>query len=518
MHEQRRGHVFHGVTIGGSNNRVHLGDHITGDPDAAQHSAVDRVRDLLFLTEPQDDRAGLLVAKAGIVDGTCEWILEHEKFLRWSTLADDDEPDGDESALPGLWVSGGPGKGKTMLAIYVSQILERDYADVTDRRLLYYFCAHNDDKRNTPVTVLRSWARQLLHDEPDLVQHVLPDLQGPAVQTHTLTNLDTLWRIFSTLVAKSSRQAVFCVLDGLDECVMQLDHFLAHVHACLRSGVPGVRRKLRLIVFSRETQTCTFDERGGFDRINLDSDAYPHVQHSILLFILSRVVPFVWDDSNGLDELKVRLMPFLMRSTVQTFIWIGYVANELQRCQSEAQIQELLTGVPRGLDGTYERMVDQVYQADLERCRRTKADLAEVTRSTRQLLQWVVLVRRPLTLLEVAVIFKIAPGDVERVEETVRERIRNYGHLFQVSNGRVELLHKSAGDFLTRGAPFSQEHLEQYRVRTEAAHKAITTFCLELLQVNLTQHPCLGIEEAGTLSILNSVPLLKYAILYWPEH
>lgn len=156
LHEQRRGHAFHNVRIGGSNNRVHLGDHIPGNHDAPRQSAVDLARGLLFLTEPQDDRAGLLIAKAGIVDGTCEWILEHPKLLLWSTLTD-----GDENTLPGLWVSGAPGKGKTMLAIYVSQILERDYAGLTDRTLLYYFCAHNDDKRNTPVTILRSWVRQL---------------------------------------------------------------------------------------------------------------------------------------------------------------------------------------------------------------------------------------------------------------------------------------------------------------------------------------------------------------------
>ena len=514
MHEKRRGHAFHRATIGGSNNRVHLGDHITGTLDGPRQSAVDRARDALFLTEPQDDRAGLLVAKAGIVDGTCEWILKHEKFLRWSTLADDDE-----SALPGLWVSGGPGKGKTMLAIYVSQILERDYAGLADRTLLYYFCAHNDDKRNTPVTILRSWTRQLLHDEPDLVHHVLPDSQGPAAQTHTLTNLDTLWRIFATLVAKSSKEAVFCVLDGLDECDTQLDHFLSQVQAYFRDDIPRGSGKLRLIVFSRDTQTCSLGKQNGFDRINLDSDADQHVQNAIRLFIQSRVVPVASDNGGGTEGLTAALSPFVRHPTEQTFIWIGYVANELQGCRSQAEIEQVLEGVPRELDAIYERMVEHVYQADQERCRRPNTDPEKVTGATKKILQWVALARRPLTLMEAAVILDIKKADNDsQTKERVRGRIRQYGHLLQVNDDKVQLLHKSAGDYLTRGAPFVQGHLEQYRVRTQAAHKAIATSCLELLQLGMTWNPFLGIEEAGASSILNSVPLLNYAILYWPEH
>ena len=60
----------------------------------------------LFLTDPLGDRDRLLRQKGAGVEGTCEWIDSNETYLSWSRS---------QSSL--LWVSGGPGKGKTMLSL-----------------------------------------------------------------------------------------------------------------------------------------------------------------------------------------------------------------------------------------------------------------------------------------------------------------------------------------------------------------------------------------------------------------
>jgi hypothetical protein len=509
---QHRGHIFKNLTIGGTNNRVHLGDHINHGYPA--ENPANRARDLLFLTDHRDDRAGLLTAKGAILEGTCEWILEQEKFRRWARRP----PVDDDDALPGLWISGGPGKGKTMLAIYISEILENHFAAFPDQSLLYFFCAHNDNKRNTPVTILRSWVRQLLGDEPGLINHVLSDFQGPVIENHTVTNLDTLWRVFSTLVARSSRNGIFCVLDGLDECEIQLDHFVAQVLACFQCDVPGVSEKLRLLIFSRETQLCNFRERDGFGRINLDLDADAQVKHAISLFVENTIMEFAMEINCTLEWLIEIWRKILQRPLGDTFIWIGYAANELRRCQSEVQVEEVLRSIPLDLDEVYERMIEQIYQGDQKQCCRRDKPAGEVTRATQLLLQWVVVARRPLFLKEVAVILGITPTDEGHDEEIAKERIKDYGHLFQINGGKVELLHKSAGDYLSRGAPYSQNHLEQYRVDTENAHYAIARFCLELLRVNFNTHSSIGSKDAQPLAILKTVPLMEYAVLYWPEH
>jgi polynucleotide 5'-kinase involved in rRNA processing len=69
----------------------------------------------LFLTDPEMDRASLVSVKGDRVSGTCEWIRRDDKYNCWRT--------GDERLL---WVSGGPGKGKTILSIFLTQDLEKE--------------------------------------------------------------------------------------------------------------------------------------------------------------------------------------------------------------------------------------------------------------------------------------------------------------------------------------------------------------------------------------------------------
>ena len=96
----------------------------------------------LFLTDPRDDREQLIQAKGSRVDGTCEWIKSNELYNSWL-----------HSHSQLLWISGGPGKGKTMLSIFLAEELERSAKQ--NVLFLQYFCDNKDEKRKTAVTVVR---------------------------------------------------------------------------------------------------------------------------------------------------------------------------------------------------------------------------------------------------------------------------------------------------------------------------------------------------------------------------
>ena len=76
-------------------------------PKLTLRPSVDLINDLekhrnsLVITNPVDDRAKL----GQRVQGTCEWISKDEAFQSWLH--------GDSRIL---WVSGSPGKGKTMIS------------------------------------------------------------------------------------------------------------------------------------------------------------------------------------------------------------------------------------------------------------------------------------------------------------------------------------------------------------------------------------------------------------------
>src|ERR1700712_2856456 len=71
-------------------------------------------RNELYLTDPHTDRESLISAKGHRARGTCEWIRDNENYQSWLSGS---------SQL--LWILGGPGKGKTMMSIFLTEELER---------------------------------------------------------------------------------------------------------------------------------------------------------------------------------------------------------------------------------------------------------------------------------------------------------------------------------------------------------------------------------------------------------
>jgi hypothetical protein len=61
-------------------------------------------------------------------------------------------------------------------------------------------------------------ACRIIAKRPQLVKHALPYFETPERTQQTLSSLETLWIIFSKLVADGELGTMFCVLDGFDEC------------------------------------------------------------------------------------------------------------------------------------------------------------------------------------------------------------------------------------------------------------------------------------------------------------
>ena len=96
-------------------------------------------RNALFFTDPAIDRESLISAKGKRVAGTCEWIAEDGAYRAWL-----------EGVTRLLWICGGPGKGKTMLAIYLTQQLEKD------QNVVYFFCSGQYKERLDGAAILRT--------------------------------------------------------------------------------------------------------------------------------------------------------------------------------------------------------------------------------------------------------------------------------------------------------------------------------------------------------------------------
>ena len=91
-------------------------------------TAIAACKNALFLSDPAVDRASLISKKGRRVSGTCEWIRDNAAYKSWLET--------DQSSL--LWIRGGPGKGKTMLSIFLTEEFESITQDPKNALAVYY--------------------------------------------------------------------------------------------------------------------------------------------------------------------------------------------------------------------------------------------------------------------------------------------------------------------------------------------------------------------------------------------
>ena len=447
----------------------------------------------LFVTDPRDDRMQLIQAKGSRVNGTCEWIRSNTLYLSWL-----------HSSSQLLWLSGGPGKGKTMLSIFLAEELERTAEHSQDILFLQYFCDNKDEKRNTAVTILRGLIYQLLQSRRKLFNHILPSFKVQKESLFTGSSFETLWRIFESMVRDSILGTTYCVLDGLDECDKDsLGVLLERLRALFSTGLgESSACHLNLIVVSRDLPDFIPKILSGFPRIRLDPDADTEVNHDIRQFIEVKV-----DELSAYrkypEPLRVRVKDVFQNRAQGTFLWVGIVAKALEQYLA-TEIEKALDLFPPGLDQLYARILLQI-----------NASRREIAA---KILRWVVMAVRPLTLSELsaAIEIDVTASAMFDCEEVMRDHVLYCGYFLTIKQDEVGLIHQSAKDYLLRKTCDPNPDLEFFRVKEDVANLEIARNCLDYLHNGALADGMVYLQK-NTL-YLKAFPLLSYAVLHWPEH
>ncbi|CAN9243504.1 unnamed protein product [Alternaria alternata] len=469
----------------------------TASQEASEQAAV-ACRNALFLTDPHVDRESLISAKGTRVPGTCEWITHDVNYRAW--LNSDGGGDGDgngDTCL--LWISGGPGKGKTILSVFLTEELERHAASRNDTRLVFFFCSAQDEKRNTAVSVLRGLVHQIIAKRPQLVKHALPYFETAKRAQETLSSLETLWIIFTKVVTDAELGTMLCVLDGLDECdegtLRVLVPKLVHLLGPQALSV-SVTTMFRLAIVSRHMrglQRCA--------RVRLDPDNNKKVAIDIERFISIRVGELSSIEGFN-DEFRSAVEAILRKRAEGTFLWVGFAMSELLQKQTCSQVLGALNTLPSGLPAIYSRILLQI------------PDERRLTSSS--ILRWVAMAWRPLLLGELAAAIDIrSPSSAITVERAVCDAIVLCGPLLQVQEGEVSFAHQSVRDYLLRKECDSNPVLEAFRIQQEKAHLELARRCLDCVTQSSLQTAPLSFD-AGAYPHDSS--LLRYAVFRWPYH
>ena len=468
--------------------RVTLSNIISVGPNEEEAQACLRA---IFLTDISADRAKLITAKGPRVDGTCEWIKSHALYDSWLRY---------QSQL--LWLCGGPGKGKTMLSIFLAEELEQTATISQNKLFLQYFCDNKDEKRNTAVAVIRGLVSQLLQSHPKLFNHILPTFR---TQKESLLSFETQWRIFESMVCDPALETTYCVLDGLDECDEASLEILLGKFAALLSAKPygSSACHLNLLIVSRDLPDFIPELLSSFPRISLNPDADTEINRDIDLFIKAKVKELSRRKQYP-EALRVHVGEVFRDRAQGTFLWIGIVAQALRKYKA-TEVEKALDLFPPGLDELYARILLQIDSGRREIAAR--------------ILRWVVMAVRPLRISELSVAIEttVRPSAVAfSRDERTRDQVSNCGYFLKIEEDEVGLIHQSAKDYLLRKTCDSNPELEAFRVKEEVANLEIARKCLNYLHSGALENSESHILKNA--SHLRAFPLLKYAALHWHEH
>jgi ankyrin repeat protein len=438
----------------------------------------------LFQTDPRTDRGDIINRNGVRVDGTCEWIANNETYVSWLS-----------SCSQLLWLSGGPGKGKTTLAIYLAEKLEERSQNCF---VLEYYCSSQDDKRNTHFAVIRGLIYQLLRQFPDLFRHILPNFE---IQSNSLftSSFAGIWSIFVAMINDPILPTIYCVLDGLDE-ISDEDHLnllltkISNLFSTGSTELPG--GSFKLVAISREFPDCLFEHLSKFPHIRLDP------VEDIARFIDVRVNELA-QRRNYSTLLSSHVKNVFSKRAEGTFLWVAVVAQELRKYRL-TEVEDALNQFASGLDGLYTQILRQIPK-------KQRNDAAKI-------LSWATLAVRPLTVAELSEV--LGTKDQEFLglhpEDVTRDLLKFCGNFLNVTESTVHLVHQSAKEFLLRKTTYSDPHLEVFRVNEYAGNLEIAKKCFLYLQKGALKGGAFDIRKDH--SRLEAFPLLKYATLHWFEH
>jgi ankyrin repeat protein len=438
-------------------------------------------RKALFLTDPKDDRNRLLDMKGRRVAGTCTYIKEDEAFSSWLS-----------GTAQLLWLSGGPGKGKTMLSLFLAEELEKLAKTSRDAMFLEYYCDNQDNKRNTAITVVRGLILQLLDQRPGLFKHILPKFEtqeGFLIEP----SFESLWRVLEDMIHDTSTGVIYCVIDGIDECIETslelLVQRIRQLYTTDQRNSPS--HQMKLILLSRELPDCMPEYLYDFPHIRLQPTADIH------LFIESKVEELARHKAyNSATRARVKSI-FISRSE-GTFLWVGIAAAQLRGCEP-MEVAEILNKLPAGLDGLYARMLRQINHRHRE--------------MAVKVLLWVTLAVRPLSLSElgVAIDAEAQPDYELSIEDVARDHVKICRSFLTLENAMVRLIHQSVKDYLLSMSSNAQLHqdLILFHIDEYTGNLTIASMCLKYIH--------------GRFSPRNSEKrpkgeIMPYFGLYWPNH
>ncbi|TFK19426.1 hypothetical protein FA15DRAFT_708991 [Coprinopsis marcescibilis] len=305
--------------------------------------------------------------------GTGRGVIDSDWFKKWLM-----------NLLGGIiWGTGMPGAGKTVLACIVIEHVQKlvEESKSNDICLLFAFCRYTE--RLMVIDILLAILRQLLERHPQVLPYV-----RPMYERHKRENtrpseaevVDLLRKIATSGLFKQT----FYILDGLDEAASDIQVDLLEILTSL---------PVHFFITSRPLDSL--------------KDLVPNARFLTMIASNSDIALLVDQKINRMSvlrnlmknaKLKAEVVATISSKSSGMFLLATLHLDMLKGCTNESQVRNALEGLPRGVDGMYDKTMDRI-KAFPEH----EADLAK------RVLIWVTFAQRPLTPEELVRAVSVCP-------------------------------------------------------------------------------------------------------------
>ncbi|KAF3172445.1 hypothetical protein TWF751_005714 [Orbilia oligospora] len=419
--------------------------------------------------------------------GTCQWIWDEPNFIQWTGQSPD--------AKRLLFVQGISGCGKSVLATSIAGSFQEK-----EDRVLFFSLRGTDSDRRTLDSLFRTFICQLLENVSDEKASEYVEGLSRKISPGTPALFEDLLDL-----VKSIKETVYCIIDGVDECMDKdnnPDSGLLINYAYQMVELPN----FHVALFGRPCalQNAIRPPLALNVEINFDL-----IKEDISLFTRSQV-----EGCTNLEDESLRNHVFkvLLDGSGGMFLWIELMCTELRKSITAAGIMDRLRNIPKGLEELYrDRFLGLLKKLD-----RQGLILA------RKVLEFIIASCRCMTIdelwysiaLDKETEFYLGEKLLIPLERTILDACAD---LVNITNGRVQLIHFSIQEFLTRpreewSCGGDQKIESSFRIEEEKAHLSLASVCIDYLSSGDYQFP---IDEPGDASNQQSdYPFLEYSSQY----
>lgn len=454
--------------------------------------------------DPEDSRTKALGSTADKPIKSCwDHILTRPEYEAWH----------DSKGTSVLWVVGGPGKGKTILSLGLVDEFSNAVQPAGGKAFVgYFFCRYMDSSTNTSIAILKGLIYGLSQNDRDLMHYLSDKFKSPADIKGA--GVDTLWGILSKMLAASKGlEAVYFVVDALDECrdEDQVNDFLNLVRK------DSLRRCVKWVFTSRQSHQFRRSLGSRAEVHTIDLDTSKKVEESVDEYLKIMVN----ESQQFLGPHKLKVLDMMEAKAEKTFLYASLVLEDL-RTASDPDVSQWLTDLENNVHG---ESVYRRYRFMLQRV--LERDQKSGTTTHQNLLKAVLMASESLSLPELAIVASLPPefydpnpesGSYRRTAELVQE----CGHILRVTdNDKVDLVHKSAKDYLTLGDGGDEAPFLSSSSPTE--HSLVAERCLQAIGPELLPIPDLSTMESIKVrplspGVFQKMKALQYIYCNWSKH